>query len=238
MADIRIRFTGQCRQQQKNKKKEHKKTYFIYFIVESSISTVVLNLSIQSYLTIHPSFSHRGIFSINNIFIVAHKLFGMDSDSAKIGLAFERYVLSRFDLKPYKSSKKTIFQLVSWTGDYGKNYNYSIETDSEPDLIIRHLESGVKFAVECKYRSHLNGAKIGLGKRWFLDHYKKYASNNPDIPTFIAFGLEGQPDNPDRVFCVPIGEVRIANPNVNEFEDYERNPQDMFLFNPTTGILK
>ena len=159
-------------------------------------------------------------------------------DAAEIGLKFERYVLSLFDLKKCGSSEDAAYKIVSWTGDYSKNIGYSIETDSEPDIIIRHLESDFKFAVECKYRSHLSGDKIGLGKRWFLDHYKEYASKNPNIPTFIAVGLEGQPDNPDRAFCVPISEVRIANPNVNEFEDHERNPQDMFSFNPTTGILK
>ena len=159
-------------------------------------------------------------------------------DAAEIGLKFERYVLAHFDLKPYKSRKKTDFKIVSWTGDYGKNEGYAIETDSEPDLIIRHLDSESKFAVECKYRSHLNNGQIDVGHKSNLVNYEKYASNNPDIPTYIVFGLEGQPDNPSRMFCVPVSHIKYVRTYVNYFKDYERNPQDMFSFNPITGILK
>lgn len=162
----------------------------------------------------------------------------MDSDPAKIGLAFERQVLSYLDLKLRNSSREAAYKIVSWTGDYSKNIGYSIETDSEPDLIIRHLESDMKFAIECKYRSHLSSGRIGIGRKWFLDKYKEYADKNPDIPTFIVFGLEGQPNNPDRMFCVPIKKIVIANTLIQDFEDYERNPRDMFSFNPSTGVLK
>ena len=158
-------------------------------------------------------------------------------DAAEIGLKFERYVLSLFDLKKCGSSEDAAYKIVSWTGDYSKNIGYSIETDSEPDIIIRHLESDFKFAVECKYRSHLSGDKIGLGKRWFLDHYKEYASKNPNIPTFVVIGLEGQPDNPDRMFCLPIDKIIYANTYVNYFSDYERDPKDIFLFDSITRIL-
>lgn len=163
----------------------------------------------------------------------------MDIDTSKIGFAFEKHVLSCLDLKRYNNKKKADYKIVSWTGDYGKNEDYSIERDSEPDLIIRHLESDTKFAIECKYRSNLsNDGRIGIGRKWFLDQYKEYADKNQEIPTFIVFGLEGQPNNPDRMFCVPIRKIRIANTLVQDFEDYERNPRDMFSFNPSTGVLK
>ena len=158
-------------------------------------------------------------------------------DAAEIGLKFERYVLPLFDLKKRGSSKDAAYKIVSWTGDYSKNIGYSIETDSEPDIIIRCLASNMKFAVECKYRSHLISGKIDTGW-WFLKHYKEYASINPDIPTFILFGLGGQPDKPDRMFCVPVDEIKYADSYISAFKDYERNPQDMFSFSPITRMLK
>jgi len=161
----------------------------------------------------------------------------MEGDAAEIGLKFEKYVLPLFDLKIRNSSKDADYKIVSWTGDYSKNIGYSIETDSEPDLIIRHLESNIKIAIECKYRSHSIAGKISISK-WFLDHYKEYADKNPDIPTYILYGLDGQPDNPDRMFCVPVNEIKYANSYISGFKNYERNPKDMFTFDPATKVLK
>ena len=161
----------------------------------------------------------------------------MGSDSAEKGFKFEKYVLSLFDLERYDKDKAAAYKIVLWTGDYGKNTCYKIETDSEPDLIIRHLESNIIFAVECKYRSRLYDDKIDVGKPRNLNNYKMYAYKNLDIPTFVVFGLGGQPDNPDQMFCVPIFKIKYFDTYINYFREYERDPKDVFLFDSITRVL-
>lgn len=63
------------------------------------------------------------------------------------GDEFERYIAELFN--------DELFSIVEWTTDMSRKHNRFVESDCNPDLVIRDRKTNQIFCVECKYRSRL-----------------------------------------------------------------------------------
>ena len=98
------------------------------------------------------------------------------------GDSFERCVVDLFD--------KSHFTIVEWTTDMMRKHNRYVESDSNPDLTMRHELTDMVFSVECKFRSNLYKGGLNWSNWNQLRRYKLYSSDN-EIPLFIVIGLGG-----------------------------------------------
>lgn len=141
---------------------------------------------------------------------------------------FENFVAKQFN-------NNSDYTVISWTGDKMRKYNVYVESDSGPDLKIRHEPTQEEFYIECKYRSTLHKGKY----KWTNDEQRKryldFDSNNKE-PFYIALGLGGSPSKPDKVFCVPLREARYVGLYPFVFEKYYHNPEVDLVWK--NGILR
>lgn len=142
------------------------------------------------------------------------------------GRRFEEYVIGLFDSKH--------FAVHDWTRDISGKFNgVVVESDANPDLVMRYRARDESIAVECKYRSALYRGKLDWTTEVKLRGYHAYMCKT-HIPTFIVIGLGGAPDAPERLFCIPLamaGYSKLFPPN---FEKFERSPSQRFFWNGTT----
>ena len=136
------------------------------------------------------------------------------------GNSFETCVVDLFD--------KSHFTVVEWTTDMMRKHNRYVESDSNPDLTMRHKTTDVVFSVECKFRSKLYKGALNWSNWKQLRRYKSYSSDN-EVMLFVVIGLGGSPQCPDRMFCIPIEDIEYPALYPNIFEEYERNPEKMFF---------
>ena len=144
---------------------------------------------------------------------------GSNTDVDK-GDMFEQYVVDLFN--------KSHFNVVEWTTDMMRKHNRYVESDSNPDLTMRHKTTDVVFSVECKFRSKLYRGALNWSNWKQLRRYKSYSFDN-EVPLFVVIGLGGSPQCPDRMFCIPIEDMEYPSLYPKIFEEYERNPEKMFF---------
>ena len=144
---------------------------------------------------------------------------GNNTDVDK-GDMFEQHVVDLFN--------KSHFNVVEWTTDMMRKHNRYVESDSNPDLTMRHKTTDMVFSVECKFRSNLYKGALSWSNWKQLRRYKLYSSDN-EIPLFVVIGLGGNPQYPDRMFCIPIDEIQYSALYPKVFEKYEREPDKMFF---------
>ena len=152
-----------------------------------------------------------------------HETIGLQSDidvQVDKGNLFETCVVDLFD--------KSHFTVVDWTTDMMRKHNRYVESDSNPDLTMRHNISDMVFSVECKFRSKLYRGALNWSNWKQLRRYKSYSFDN-EVPLFVVIGLGGSPQCPDRMFCIPIEDMEYPSLYPKIFEEYERNPEKMFF---------
>ncbi|MHC1572265.1 MAG: hypothetical protein ACXQTM_03780 [Methanosarcinales archaeon] len=156
-------------------------------------------------------------------------LLEQENENYEKGVDFERYVIELF-LK-----NKRYFAIHSWTRDISnKHQGVMVESDSDPDILIRYKPTDEKFAVECKYRSHLYNDKLCWTTREKLEDYRLFAQKNR-IPTFIVIGLGGDPRNPEQMFCIPLEKAKYPELYPSVFRRFERDPRRSFFWK--NGVL-
>lgn len=133
------------------------------------------------------------------------------------GREFEDYITRRFDPK--------YFSVYNRTQDNGS------PEDSNPDIIMRfkHKHIDQKIAIECKFRSNDDDDILHICKEHNIKNYRRFAQNHRDIPVYIVIGLGGVPDRPDRMFIIPLEELKNPSMHRMVFERYEK-PSDMNFF--------
>nr|WP_321496284.1 hypothetical protein [uncultured Methanolobus sp.] len=139
------------------------------------------------------------------------------------GNAFEEFVRDRFE--------KKYFDVVRWNTDICRKRDEYIESDSDPDMVIRYKYKGKneQFAVECKYRKNTNKGKITWSKYPQMNRYRKYQEEN-GYPVFVVIGLGGEPESPEKMFCIPLDEIKYPGLYPKEFESFEINPSENFFW--------
>lgn len=154
--------------------------------------------------------------------------YNISQSACNKGDEFENFVAKQFN-------DNSDYTVVSWTGDKMRTYNVYVESDSGPDLKIRHEPTQEEFYIECKYRSNLQKGKY----KWTNDEQRKryldFDSKNKE-PFYIALGLGGSPSKPDKVFYVPLREARYVGLYPFVFEKYYHDPKVDLVWK--NGILR
>lgn len=155
------------------------------------------------------------------------------------GDEFEKYVESLFD--------ERYFVTEEWTTDiHNKRTGSYVESNKNPDLIIRYKPTGERFAVECKYRSDFTYLERidDNGVKWsYPEQIKRYNEfqNKENIPVFIVIGIgiESNIRNkeiPDYMFCIPLTQAKYPEIFPSILQQYERDPSRDFFWK--SGVLK
>jgi hypothetical protein len=153
-------------------------------------------------------------------------------DNFKIGREFEEYIISLFNERHFKLKK------YRKSEDFNGKY---IDDASHPDLEIELVfTSGRKnrFAVECKWR---RGFETSGYVKWAEDaQVCKYRifQDQTRIPVFIAIGIGGKPNNPEKLFVTPLNNICESNiVHEQKLILYNRKPTNRFYYDIEQGKL-
>jgi len=150
-------------------------------------------------------------------------------DYYKQGALFEDYVRLLFN--------QNSFYLRKWRKSGTIPKDASTLEYSYPDL---ELNFGGKnrhpFAVECKWRSRFRDGKISWAKKEQISRYVDF-QNKTTMPVFVAIGVGGLPNNPEKLFVIPLNNIQIyTDVYENKLGLFKRNPKRRFYYN--TAQLK
>ncbi|AKJ39987.1 hypothetical protein [Methanosarcina barkeri] len=149
-----------------------------------------------------------------------------ENESEQKGDDFEKYVVDLFDEK--------YFSIVQWTTDMARKHTRFVESDCDPDLILRYRPTNEIFCVECKFRSGLFEGKLQWSDPQQLKRYQRFAREKK-LPFFVVIGLGGDSSYPERMFCIPLKEAKYPALYPSIFEKFERKPEKSFFWK--NGIL-
>lgn len=144
-------------------------------------------------------------------------------ESYEKGLEFEKFVVKGFNRK--------YWTIKDWRGDKGVDGMYA-ESNTYPDLEMRLKTKSTScvVAVECKWRSAADrSGNIKISYPEQLKRYKAYA-NDSGIPVFIFLGLGGSPDNPDKLYIVPLSMLSSPKIKLEELGKFENKTKTNFYF--------
>lgn len=147
----------------------------------------------------------------------------MEDDSVEKGDDFEKYIVDLFD--------ERYFSVVEWTSDISRKHDRFVESDTNPDLVMRYnyKDRNESFCIECKFRSNLYQNKLHWSTPDQLKRYRNYAKEK-NLPFFIVIGLGRNPQHPNRMFCIPLEEAKYPALYPSVFEKFERNPNQNFFW--------
>lgn len=144
-------------------------------------------------------------------------------DYYEIGRLFEEFIKNLFNEKS--------FTLTKWR-EARKYHNNSIPGDhGYPDLEIMFGKSTkYKFAIECKWRSSFGTGEITWAKDYEIERYKEFARNTR-MPVFVAIGIGGTSDNPEKLFVTPLYDI-IDKTKIKESDllVYKRKANRRFFY--------
>jgi len=144
-----------------------------------------------------------------------------EDESVEKGNDFEKYVVSLFDDK--------YFSIVQWNTDIMRKHDRFVESDTDPDLIVRYLPKDEVFCVECKFRSGLFEGKLQWSDPQQLKRYQGFAREKK-LPFFVVIGFGGDSSYPERMFCIPLKEAKYPALYLSIFEKFERKPEKSFFW--------
>ena len=96
-----------------------------------------------------------------------------------------------------------------------------VESDQNPDMTMRYIRTNELFSIECKFRSSGHDDKVSWARSDQIINYLVYGQKNKR-PVFVIIGLGGSPDNPKRMFCVPIAEARYPDLFLSMLRHYRK----------------
>jgi hypothetical protein len=92
------------------------------------------------------------------------------------------------------------------------------ESCMNPDFRFIDKMNNAEFYLATKFRAALNGDKIEWTNPLQLAHYQ---ACQKEIPVFILLGLGNAPDNPCRLFLLPLDNARCTGIYLSEARKYE-----------------
>lgn len=146
------------------------------------------------------------------------------------GDEFEKFVRRSFNTE--------YFETIHWTSDKGVDGVYA-RSNQNPDLVMQlNLNEGsYRFAVECKWRTKLSGDnEVEICRSDQLDRYKTYGRKNR-MEVFIALGVGGKPEYPEKLYIIPLREVRHHRVKSYFLQNYYKEPGKPFYYNTNSSIL-
>lgn len=123
------------------------------------------------------------------------------------------------------------YDLVSKTHDFHENNSDYVESSLYPDYLFRNKETNEEFWVEAKYRERTFRGKIEWCKPFQLKRYKKLGKNTTVI---IAIGYSGRPRNPEKIYLVPLEQVKYTGLYPKALANFEFNGNQKNIFD---GLL-
>ena len=146
------------------------------------------------------------------------------SESFQKGHDFEDYIITLFNERKFK--------LIEWRSDKTASNGVYPESCMFPDLEFVFIgKRRYKFAIECKWRERFKEGKIKWAYSKQIENYLNYQSER-NIPVFIAIGIGGQANNPEKLFVTPLNQMKMYT-EVYETDliPYKRNPKHRFFYN-------
>ena len=149
------------------------------------------------------------------------------------GYLFERYVISLFEGN--NKPNKKYFEVADWTRDIDeKTTGVRVKSNQNPDLTLCY-NGKEYFAVECKYRKgfYRSQERDGAVLKWsYYDQMKRYQQfqKERNIPVFVVIGIGGEPNNPAKMYCLPLNEAKYPELFPSYLEKYERMPNKLFFW--------
>jgi hypothetical protein len=140
------------------------------------------------------------------------------------GWLFEKFIKELFNEKS--------FELIKWR-EAKKYHDDSIPGDHcYPDLEIMFGKyRKYKFAVECKWKQNFGkGEYITWATKSQIEKYKEF-ENYRRIQVFVAIGIGGAPDNPEKLFVTPLCNIETKR-RIKESDllVYKRKPTHRFFY--------
>ncbi len=142
------------------------------------------------------------------------------------GLAFEKFVQSRFNPAQYRLLDKRSAGLYPLT-------------INDPQLVYQVQHHHRRFAAECRFRERDYRNKFTWAEQFQLEQYQRFQENT-QMPLFIVIGIGGLPSKPTNVYVIPFNQIsNTTTLELSAFKGYERNNADKgFFFDGASGILK
>jgi hypothetical protein len=142
-----------------------------------------------------------------------------DSPECK-GERFENFVIDKFS--------NDYFDIIERTHSWNTNKKRFVESSLNPDFTLRYRPTKEEFAIECKYRSGLT--QEGMLEYCKPDQFIRYKNfmYNKKIPVYIIVGFNGDDDDPDEIFVLPLKEMKYPTLYPSIFKKYSKNPEKNF----------
>lgn len=153
-----------------------------------------------------------------------------EGDNFNKGLAFEKFIVKKFNPK--------LYVIKEWAGDKYVDGVYA-ETTQHPDLLIEFIgyNQNKQFAVECKWRQNTYRDGVSFSTKEQLDRYRKF-SEEKQLTVYLAIGLGGTADSPDKLFIVPLNEIEYPFMSIGQLNKYAKKVDANFFYDYKKGELK
>lgn len=137
------------------------------------------------------------------------------------GLAFEQFVVKNFD--------RNYFKLLNWRGDkYIDGYYPLSNLDPDLDFIYKDTTRQESFAVECKWRQRFINGSVKLAEERKLMRYRDYQKSK-GYPVFVVLGLGGTASQPEKLYIIPLNEIKSEFLSEQQLLKYNRARQGRFF---------
>ena len=148
----------------------------------------------------------------------------------KNGLEFEKFIVQKFSEKLYK--------VKEWAGDKFVKGVYA-ETTQHPDLLMEFIgyKQNKKFAVECKWRQNDVNNGIPFSTNDQLNRYRDYAKKMK-VSVFMTIGLGGKGATPQKLYIVPLNDIKKPFMFLSELKKYEKKVDANFYYDYKEDVLK
>jgi len=148
------------------------------------------------------------------------------SDSFEKGDQFENFVQNKFNRREFTLVKRSV--PVSRADGYLVD-GLRIESNLDPDIIIRYRPNLEKFAIETKYRSSLSNYNLVYPDQ--MARYKQFEEEEK-IPVYIVIGLGGDAKKPNQVFILPLKAASSHELSLDFLSKFEVDPNRDFKWQP------
>jgi hypothetical protein len=156
------------------------------------------------------------------LFLAAVVIIVLKKTKSGRGKRFEEYVLHKFN--------KNEWVIEDRTKDWGVVLKRLVVSDSNPDLVMRHIVTGKIVAVECKYHSSFEKGKKEFGMNWTSkrkfnegeEKIKKYVEFRvkTKYPIFVVIGVGGKEEKPEKLYLLPLHMLEKPWANKSHLDRY------------------